>query len=181
MYALGSTKFSVGVSFVVLLLVLGTRGQTCDPMSPSCPRNAVCEEIMSGMFRCVCAPGFYDFPPNRVIERDGCLGECDRLGPTQQCPGNTECFEALNGFGECRCPPGTSGEPDCFPDDGSSVTESPGGGFDTSSGLMLAALIILPLLILLPTFIASSTSMDGESSGSGFGRNSMRNRNSMMN
>lgn len=75
MYALGSTKFSVGVSFVVLLLVLGTRGQTCDPMSPSCPRNAVCEEIMSGMFRCVCAPGFYDFPPNRVIERDGCLGE----------------------------------------------------------------------------------------------------------
>lgn len=62
-----------------------------------------------------------------------------------------------------------------------SVTESPGGGFDTSSGLMLAALIILPLLILLPTFIASSTSMDGESSGSGFGRNSMRNRNSIMN
>ncbi|XP_061195161.1 uncharacterized protein LOC133203385 [Saccostrea echinata] len=112
------------------------------------------------IMQCECSEGFFDFPPEKTAKEDGCLGECNDLGQTDQCPGNTECVESSSGFGECECPVGTEGEPEC-PVITTVTTTLPTTTTTTTTEnpvrrrvlpILLSSVSLVPLLLILPAF-----------------------------
>uniref|UniRef100_K1Q025 EGF-like domain-containing protein n=1 Tax=Magallana gigas TaxID=29159 RepID=K1Q025_MAGGI len=65
-----------------------------------CRKNAICKTVMYNT-ECECESGFYDFPPYTTAENQGCLGECNDVGETDQCKGNTQCELTTQGYGKC--------------------------------------------------------------------------------
>ncbi|XP_052684021.1 uncharacterized protein LOC128164277 isoform X2 [Crassostrea angulata] len=80
-----------------------------------CGKNAVCD-ISGGETDnvCVCKPGFFDNRPTITALSDGCPGECNEFGETDQCEGNTLCTQTPQGYGLCTCPDNTYGPPECL-------------------------------------------------------------------
>ncbi|XP_034334370.2 integrin beta-6 [Magallana gigas] len=85
-----------------------------------CRKNAICKTVMYNT-ECECESGFYDFPPFTTAENQGCLGECNDVGETDQCKGNTQCELTTQGYGKCVCPAETFGPPECLDDCESNV------------------------------------------------------------
>ncbi|XP_065939547.1 multiple epidermal growth factor-like domains protein 10 [Magallana gigas] len=113
---LSNHLFMILLSICILSFICKTAHGGCKDdceceQSSECGENANCIAQ-----RCVCEPGFYDFPPMTEAVSDGCLGECDQLGVTNQCEGITECTLSPQGFGVCTCPADTFGPPQCLDD-----------------------------------------------------------------
>nr|XP_034316120.1 delta and Notch-like epidermal growth factor-related receptor [Crassostrea gigas] len=120
--------------------------------STDCGENAVCDTSDTDNV-CVCKPGFFDNPPIITALSDGCPGECDEYGETDQCEGKTQCTETPQGFGECTCPENTYGPPECLAE-GSTTTEK----LRRNLILVYGALTI-PLLFLVTAALASGLSL----------------------
>ncbi|XP_052711394.1 slit homolog 1 protein-like [Crassostrea angulata] len=148
-----------------------------------CRKNAICKTVMYNT-ECECESGFYDFPPFTTAENQGCLGECNDVGETDQCKGNTQCELTTQGYGKCVCPAETFGPPECLDDCESNVQCSYRGDcqngecvcfpgyegkycevIETTTttterpGINLALLLgasVLPLLLLVPAGLVSA-------------------------
>eukprot|EP00105_Crassostrea_gigas_P017011 XP_011434617.1 PREDICTED: wnt inhibitory factor 1 [Crassostrea gigas] len=147
-------------------------------VNSDCGANAFC----NNNDYCDCETEFYDFYPLTTALSDGCLGNCDELGRTNQCEGITQCILTPQGYGECTCPENTFGPPECRGDCESSLqcgfhgnceggkcvcfSEFEGKYCDVKTTSMkprrnlylLLGAAALPLILLVPAAFASSVS-----------------------